>query len=1656
MKRRVILIVTIVTVVAGLAAGVYWYTHRHSGTNYLERADVAMKAKNYDKAGALAVRHIEAYPDDWQGYYYQARAFFGAGRYVDARKPLTDAHRRFPDRVSITIALADTYSRPAAGTLKPGPDAKSSELCRGAIKRFLQAQDILDAAYARIPSDKIATVDGGVRLLEQVGLNRMRLRKAQLILVGRLAEEAKVARAARTVDMVLMMKNLQAIASALVELDDSASEAAGSLLAVARIDASRDTAVTPLVQLCLGRADKSSHDHFLDIVAGFPAGFRKIIASTPAELHDAITSLSDVNAGAGAPEGAELRKALAAMPEKDRTIIAGLHDELREAIAGLKTTDQLHRIVLALSDKARKALAVSAAAFDATVAPLPEAHRKTIAAAPKRYRKLVASWLVIDELRRIIASAPDPAPIGTTNLLLADLVADRSKVDAKTMLLKLAGAGKRLDDILSRHPDVIDVRLARANVALDSKDASTARVHCDTLRKVETRNPRVRLLHAMLLRIEGLPKQAKEELYRLTTDFPGWIPGQLALARQAYLAGESSRAKDAMLVITKLSPGHPEASRFVARYLQGQGHYEDAFTDASAYYKAYPDHPEAVKLCVASAFKTNRPKMAREILAQARADHGDDLGMMVVVAGGYQVLGDNAEAMAVAGQIAKAKPASAGERVAVARAMLVVGRRDEAEKLLGDELKRDPGQAEVAFELGGLYASLGRVLPALKCYRAAVVHKPLDEGYRTVLARMLLENGDLVECEETLERVTGENLAGNLVRLQLNLLRGQPVDVQEMIQRVGKGTRSGLPLAISYLSYGKPEQCITMCLAELKKRPGDMKVRSILGQAHLVLGQTGLAVDQWTRVLASSPQNLSAYMRLAAVLSRKQAPEQVRYYLSHIPVSEEGLVDMTMGWLLAARGDYARAAAQYGLVASRPNTGGFHRGQAILLGARALAMSGQAERAVIVLDKLVPLKDWRSRALLIKAQVLVSAKQNDRADKTLAELMKLAVADQDVTALRGIVALRTRLRKIPAALGACQEIRRIVPRGSRPYVLTGDVYIAGGDLDSAITWYRKAIEIQSGDRRAYLALAKVLEAVGGPASALPVLVDLEKLGGDSATIGIFEQGAMFTRWGLHAEAIKCFERLSTGGRGQGSRTQLLLGSAFARLGDRDRATKLLSKVSSYSTQYVSAQRLLAELTEDVDKRLEILKALVELDPGGHAVPIQEMSALMRSERVDEAIELFERTFVGASVESSSRTSTAAATLAMRAMLRKGDTTAAGDLSLRMYKQSTLPAWRLFAILLTVKDRPAVAAGLLGQGDRGGTLDVLAGLVVAGRQGDGAAVKKYRAGLDAIDRKLSSRPSGRGVSVEYKILAALAAGDAAGARKALSGLKSGGILMRKAAAELMASSAGDGAPAEAAALLKASLAAEMGLTAQGSAWAMETLTARPTCQWAATIAFLRAEDPKTCDRIMKTLKPADCLIARAIRAWLCMHQRKYPQAAELYAQLAADKDGGEFVIPHAQAVEKAGKIPEALELYRKIWLSRKDVGAANNVAYLTAEMYPNDTGKLTEVYNSTKTLLTKYPRSAILRDTLGWIAHLLGKRDEAVQNLRLAVRLMPGVPEVHYHLGAAQAGAKQNEAARWHLSAAVNIGQTMKTRKQHIAPETAKAIQLAKAALERLP
>jgi len=153
-----------------------------------------------------------------------------------------------------------------------------------------------------------------------------------------------------------------------------------------------------------------------------------------------------------------------------------------------------------------------------------------------------------------------------------------------------------------------------------------------------------------------------------------------------------------------------------------------------------------------------------------------------------------------------------------------------------------------------------------------------------------------------------------------------------------------------------------------------------------------------------------------------------------------------------------------------------------------------------------------------------------------------------------------------------------------------------------------------------------------------------------------------------------------------------------------------------------------------------------------------------------------------------------------------------------------------------------------------------------------------------------------------------------------------------------------------------------------------------------------------------------------------------------------------------ALEQAGRAAEALLVYRQVWDATQHPIAANNAAYVVSCLYPKDTAKLAEARQWAEAAVKAAPDIPGFRDTLGWIAYLQGRNDEALQSLHRAVKGLPGSPEVHFHLGQAEMAAKQADFARWHLQAAVALSDKLKADGETLSTSTLAAAEGARQAL----
>jgi tetratricopeptide (TPR) repeat protein len=151
--------------------------------------------------------------------------------------------------------------------------------------------------------------------------------------------------------------------------------------------------------------------------------------------------------------------------------------------------------------------------------------------------------------------------------------------------------------------------------------------------------------------------------------------------------------------------------------------------------------------------------------------------------------------------------------------------------------------------------------------------------------------------------------------------------------------------------------------------------------------------------------------------------------------------------------------------------------------------------------------------------------------------------------------------------------------------------------------------------------------------------------------------------------------------------------------------------------------------------------------------------------------------------------------------------------------------------------------------------------------------------------------------------------------------------------------------------------------------------------------------------------------------------EFGQAIKVYEQARTDKIldiSSEHRL--ADAYLKMSDAARAISVYERILENGiEDNRAANNLAALVADYFPNDLDRLARA----RELTSAFDQSdnPYFLDTLGWVNHHLGNHLDAITYLERAVSAR-NIPQIHYHLGMAYQASGQPLPARMQLELAL--------------------------------
>ncbi len=1215
---------------------------------------------------------------------------------------------------------------------------------------------------------------------------------------------------------------------------------------------------------------------------------------------------------------------------------------------------------------------------------------------------------------------PDQGDIGTT----------MRRIDTQ----KIRQVSEKLEQLLAQHPDEEAVQLECADMALRLQEFDRAQNYLTPVLEKNPRQAQARTLQAQLWLAQGDIAKAEKEFFSLKTEMPHSSELQFYYGQAALAGGKKELARQAMRIAGNINTKDPRPRFYLAQSLLEDGFYDQAFVDAKACYEASPGDPTAVSLFVRSAYHTRQPELLRKTIEQTAKEYSRFPEMLAVVAEGFRLLDNKASLRDTMHALTQCAPQNPRETALIAEAFLYLDQNAQAENLLLDGLKQYPDHPDLNFKLGQLFAQTDRSFQAEEYFRRALQKETQQRDHiRLELAQALISSDDPEQALQVLNDIEKATPRANLLRLQANMMKGETPDPDQALGQTSDVNPLGAALTFFYSDQF--DQCAKICQAELAKNPDDQQTRSLLAQTYQRQKEYKKSTEQWSQLIQSYPRNMFYYFSLARLLNRDHAPEVIEKKLGDIPNVNPDQIGMTMGWLYEQNRRYDEALRQYTRIVDRPGVEEQVQDSVRLLRARVWALQGKIEDALKELNFVTPEGNLRQRALLTQIRLLIAVRQPQRAVEPLQELEQMAEQKENLNLYKNVVGFYAQMDMTDEALAVCERMEKMFPRNPGVYLQRAAVWQKLQRVDDAVADYRRAVECQPGDLGLQRQLVRALDEQRNLDGALAVLKEVETIGQTGQVMALYERGMLFSRWGLPAQSLECFNALAQTPQGQNPRVQLVLANTFAQLDHKDKALDILKSIPDYSNEYIPAQLLLVRLTDNCSDNLRRLESLRTAYPDRSDILAGLVQTYLDADRPGDALAAL-KTFFTASAEDVSIPAELNHVI-MQTLAAAKKQPAALELAQQLAGAKPAP-WNMAAIFIALDQAPQQAAGMLPPVEQAGVYDTVLGLCQALLAEQPQAARSWAQRLDSLQEQLQKLNPPQRVPGEYGLLARLALGQLEDAVKFQEANRARITIDGSITQELLDASRTKINRPEILRLLQAGVAMDAGLMPFCRDLALQTLQARPACQWAAALLISAQPDLKTLEQATSLLEPKNSLMAQIYQSQIYSFKGEHQQAADLLGRIAQTSSRrADMDFRLAAALENAGRYEQALELYRRLWQEDGQIAAANNGAYMVTLISPDDKTQLQQARQWIDAAVKAAPQQAAFQETRGWIALLQGEKDSALSDLRQTIQALADSPEAHYHLALAEKAHGHTPYARWHLQAAMDLVQ--KARKENPPP-----------------
>ncbi|SFM47672.1 XrtA/PEP-CTERM system TPR-repeat protein PrsT [Rugamonas rubra] len=359
-----------------------------------------------------------------------------------------------------------------------------------------------------------------------------------------------------------------------------------------------------------------------------------------------------------------------------------------------------------------------------------------------------------------------------------------------------------------------------------------------------------------------------------------------------------------------------------------------------------------------------KPAEARVWLERAARDNPEALAPAMLLAHFYLRSGEQQKALVQAQKLQASNPGNADALALLAEAQTATGQLEPAADSMAKLALLQPASAAVQMRLSTAQLSAGDIAGAVRSLRKALALQPDLPQAQAALVQLLTAQAGYAPAlalAREVQRGHAEAPLGYKLEGDVLLAQKRPEAALALYQRAFGLAPSGpllIPLHGALKAMGRTAQGNARLRDWLAQHPADQPTRLHLASSLLADKDYPAAREQFERILRDDPANVIALNDLAWLYQQQNDGRAValaeRAY--KLAPATPAVLD-TLGWILAERGEHARALPLLRLASERAPEAGeirYHLGMSLL-------KSGDRRGARSELEKVLAGKDFGRR-----------------------------------------------------------------------------------------------------------------------------------------------------------------------------------------------------------------------------------------------------------------------------------------------------------------------------------------------------------------------------------------------------------------------------------------------------------------------------------------------------------------------------------------------------------------------------------------------------------------------------------------------------------------------------------------------------------------------